>query len=189
MRHPCRGAVTVTSGFLLAAAAMLYLDSAVALPSAAAAALHELGHWGAIHALGGRVSGFTLSVAGAEMRLDGARALSYPGELAAALAGPAVSLLCAWGAAKLGFFLFAGLSLALGLFNLLPVVQLDGGRIVYALIAWLLSEQHAARVVLVLSVITAGCLLGLGATLFKLSGNFTLLVTAIWLVSGLMKQK
>ena len=59
-----------------------------------AAALHELGHCGALRLLGVPVTGLRIGIFGAELAAD-RRGLSYPGELAAVLAGPGANLLCA----------------------------------------------------------------------------------------------
>lgn len=56
------------------------------LPALAGCALHELGHLAAIWGLGGSVRRLRLTAVGAEIQLE--RPMSYPGELAAALAGP-----------------------------------------------------------------------------------------------------
>ena len=59
-----------------------------------------------------------------------------PEELAAALAGPAANLAAAWLCCRAeGGALFAGLNLALGCFNLLPVGRLDGGRALHCLLS------------------------------------------------------
>ena len=58
------------------------------------------------------------------------------GELAAALAGLAANLAAAWLCCRAeGGALFAGLNLALGCFNLLPVGRLDGGRALHCLLS------------------------------------------------------
>lgn len=64
------------------------------LPALAGCALHELGHLAAIWGLGGSVRRLRLTAVGAEIQME--RPMSYPGELAAALAGPAANLAAAW---------------------------------------------------------------------------------------------
>lgn len=100
-----------------------------------AAALHELGHYAALRLLGARLSALRISVFGAEMTAGGTT-LSYGGELAAVLAGPAVNLLAGIALAQAGYPAAAGAHLVLCAFNLLPVRPLDGGRALYLLISW-----------------------------------------------------
>ena len=97
-----------------------------------AAAVHELGHWAVLKALGARTLGLRIGVLGAVLAVD-SRGLSYGQELAAVLAGPAANLLAA-GAVLLvmqyraGYtgYGFACCNLLLAGFNLLPVPPLDG---------------------------------------------------------------
>ena len=73
------GRVEVTGGFLLLTAWLNYLDRQGVVPLALlACALHELGHWAALRALGARVRRVRLTAVGAEMEVD--RTLSYGGE-------------------------------------------------------------------------------------------------------------
>ena len=90
-----------------------------------AAALHELGHCGALRLLGVPVTGLRIGIFGAE--------------LAAVLAGPGANLLCALLLTVLGgtrWVVFTGANLVLCVFNLVPVRPLDGGRALYLLAAW-----------------------------------------------------
>ncbi len=103
--------------------------------AAVAAAVHELGHVAAVKALGGRVASLRLTGVGAVIRSQRPRLFSYWEECLVALAGPAASFLLAPGGSGLGPPLWwrgclpagGGVSLAFGVFNLLPVGPLDGG--------------------------------------------------------------
>lgn len=92
-----RDRIRISGGFWLLAAWFTLVNGwqllAVIL---SAAALHELGHLLVLRLLGARVRELRVSVFGAELVTSAAR-LSYPGEIAAVLAGPAVNLLCALG--------------------------------------------------------------------------------------------
>ena len=187
--------VEISGSFLLLAAGLYYLDSGGILPWAlAACGVHELGHYLAIRLLGGQVSLLRLTCVGAEMRLS-ARAPLGPGrQILTALAGPAtnlfLALVLARRAAQLGaeLWLFAGLNLTLGAFNLLPVAQLDGGRIVQNLLILLGAGEIAERAVQWASLILAGTL-AVAGSLLLLQGkvNGTLPLTALWLLLSQLK--
>lgn len=163
------------------AAALLYLDGqALMLQGILACVLHELGHWLMIRRLGGRVRALRLTLVGAEMSLDPKRPLSYWREALAALAGPAVNLLCAALAAQWKLYLFAGLNLCYGLLNLLPIFPLDGGRALLCLLANF-GLHRAERLTRWTAVVCAGLLLGLGWTAWQRWSNLTLLCIALWL--------
>lgn len=128
--------VEISAGALLLGAALYYLDEqGVLLMAFCACALHELGHWLVIRALGGRVTALRITCVGAEMRLSARCPLGYWQQIAAALAGPAVNLLAARMAAGLGTegaYCFAGLNLALAAFN--PAARCPTGRRAHPLV-------------------------------------------------------
>lgn len=179
----------MTSGFLLVAAALLYLDRGGILPWAlVACACHELGHWAVIRLTGGRIAQLRLSAAGAELRLSALGRQSRAGRCLSALAGPGVNLLLALLCSRLGDewgYTFGGLNLALGCFNLLPVRQMDGGQALACLLGerWVaVSEGVSMATVAVLAVAGA-------AAFWRTGSNFTLLLTAAWLLFSLFQEK
>lgn len=112
-----------------------------------AAAAHEMGHCLALRMQGVRITGLRIGVFGAELEAD-RRRLSYAGELAAVLAGPAANLLCALSLAFLGGArqaVLIGANLVLCAFNLLPVRPLDGGRALYLLASWAAGPAAGER--------------------------------------------
>lgn len=169
---------------------LCYLDEDLSLLGWALAAciLHELGHVAAVGLLGGGVKQLHLTAVGAELVLDGAKPLSYVREALAALAGPGASLLTAALAAAGKCFLLAGLSLGQGLFNLLPVLPLDGGRVLCLLLSCGLGEDRTEKALGVVSAVLSGLLLGGGLVLLRVFGNPSLLVTAGWLTAGQMRR-
>lgn len=133
------------------------LGAIVAVALFAGIALHELGH--ALVALrqGGQVKSITLMVLGGVAQIDHEQATPRQ-QAFMALAGPLVSFALGIGSLALSaleglwldlraaLYIFGGMNLALGIFNLLPAYPLDGGRILRALLAWRLPPLRATRV-------------------------------------------
>lgn len=182
--------VEVSPGFLLLLGALFWLDEGVGLLpwGLAACAVHELGHIAAAAALGGRIEGLSLTVVGAELRIGYEVPLTYGRDSLVALAGPAANLL--WGvlALALHWKLAAALTLAVGAFNLLPIMPLDGGRVVYGLLAGRLDIDWAERLMTALSGCLVGLLIGVGAVAAAQFANVTLLLTALWLLAGVLRR-
>ena len=150
--------------------------------------VHELGHIAVIRLLGGNIGSFAGKGQGFSLAVNG---LSYQGELLAALAGPVTSLvlavgfgLAAWfgGGERLWYFCFANGALAA--MNLLPILPLDGGRVLRAVLA-LRCPLHRQRMILQtvgLSVLLP--LLGLSFWQFLSSGyKISLLFVCFYLIS------
>lgn len=186
------GRLEVSGGALAVLALLYYLDgNGTVLWVLLGCLLHELGHWWAIRALGGRVVRLRLTCAGAELRLSSVHPLPAWGTLLVALAGPGVNLVLAGLCIQLsrrgaGLYFFAGLNLGLALFNLLPAEPLDGGRALEALFAQLGREETGRRLTALCSELTAGLLLAAGLVLLWQSGgrNFTLLIAGLWMAAA-----
>ncbi len=187
------GRVEIDGGALIVGALLFYLDKSGVFGGAVLAMLlHELGHWWAIHALGGRVAAVRLTWAGAEMRLSAARPLPPGKLLLCCLAGPAVNLLL-WAACVLlarhgageRLYLFAGIDLGLALFNLLPVRWLDGGRALESLLTALGRPMWGRRFTAWSAAALSVFLLLGGLYLLWGSGgrNFTALLAGIWVAA------
>ena len=118
-------------------------------------AAHEAAHLLAAKALGVGVRELRLMPFGGAIQLDNPYALAPARLLAVAAAGPAGSLLAILGAAALAHWraIPAGLALALIqtngallLFNLLPALPLDGGRMLYALLSERVGRARAVEI-------------------------------------------
>ena len=111
---------------------------------------HEAAHLIAAREYGAKVNGVTLSFYGGETAISGQPASPRQG-VVVALAGPAVSILAglgcgavAIGAARLGLhglvvlslLWTGGLSVLVGIANLIPVAPLDGGHVLHAAVWW-----------------------------------------------------
>jgi Zn-dependent protease len=115
------------------AAVYVLLDFSDIAALALAAAVHELGHIAALGVLGARVRRLRFGMDGLCIVYTGA--ISYPGQFAAALAGPlagaALAIIFAGLGAEMesGFlYVCAGLSAALSVFNLLPALPWTEGE-------------------------------------------------------------
>ena len=132
-------------------------------------ALHEAGH-SAISAICGQAPGsIELTPLGAVMHLEDESKLSRLRRLIVLLAGPAVTLLLCWSALlftrqgslpwNLGRMLFL-CNLSILAMNLLPVLPLDGGRLLALLLESFLPQHIAGKVMRGISVtIGAGLIL------------------------------
>ena len=186
-----RPGVEITPGFALLMAGLFYLDEGAGLLPWAllACAVHELGHLAAAAALGGRVERLGLSAVGAELRF------AYPGPLSCAqenlvlLAGPAANLLLAWPAFALGAGVLAVSSVWIGAFNLLPIPPMDGGALAENLLDSLGRPALAQGILTAAGAVLAGALAGVGAVAAVEYGNVTLLLTAVWLLWGLVRPR
>ena len=115
------GKLEVGWGFAAMLALALLAGAGEVLPLVGLSALcHELGHLGALRLAGAEVECFRLSAFGAEIQAD-TRYLPYPKEILSRVAGD---------------YVLAGANLLLGVFNLLPIPSLDGGRALYLLVSW-----------------------------------------------------
>ncbi len=171
------------------AAGLIYLDgTCFFVQMLVACILHEGGHCIAVRAVGSRVSALHLTAVGAEMKLDPGMQLSYVQDALLAFMGPVVNLAAALVAARVGANLFAGLNLSLGLFNLLPIRPLDGGRILTDLVS-VLNLNAAEKIHSAFSVFISGAMLGLGWAAWRRGGNLSLLCVSVWLMTGMLKDQ
>ena len=187
---PDRPRLEASPGFLLLLGALYWLDEGVGLLpwGLIACAVHELGHVAAALAFGGRAERLSLTAVGAELSFSYRAPLSYGQDSLVALAGPAANLLLGGLFFWLDRQLPAVLSLGIGAFNLLPILPLDGGRVLYGLLAEKLDPDWADR----LLTAAAGCLVGLlaGAGIIAAVhyANVTLLLTALWLLARVLRH-
>lgn len=122
--------------------------SYISLAALIAAALHELGHIVAARICKAPLDELKLGIFGASL-FTKKEIGSYKDELTIALAGPAVNLICAAfimlfgkSTGEFGQMFLAG-SLFLGILNLLPITDFDGGRVLFCLVALKYSLNSA----------------------------------------------
>ena len=149
-----------------------------------AAVCHEMGHYIALRLCGGRLEGLSVSAFGAQMRIRDRNRLSYGREALCVLAGPLVNVTLSWlmsvgGKWREEFYLFAGAQLVLGVFNLLPLTALDGGRLLWIGIAWVTDPFLADKVCRLTTLVLLMALAALGIILWlRHRAGFLLLGTA-----------
>ena len=118
-------------------------------------ALHESAHLAAARAMGVRVRQLDLTPFGGAAALDNPYALSPAQLFATSAAGPLANLALIVGTAALAHWSvlppFMALTvlranLLLMLFNLLPALPLDGGRMLFALLSWPVGRRRALSI-------------------------------------------
>lgn len=128
--------------------------SHTALSCLFASLLHEAGHALTMLTVNDRPCRVTVGIFGVTIERDRTRYPGYAASAAVSLAGPLVNVLCCvilqWCDCSSAAFIHA----VLGVFNLLPIVSLDGGEALYAVLCLRCSERTALRTVRVTSVIT-----------------------------------
>ena len=165
-------------------------DGAVLIAAASSFAL-EAGHIACRYALSGRAASGELGACGMRLTRGSDTALSYKADAACALAGPAVNLILALVLCFFGSALrrVSAINLALGIFNLLPVGELDGGRVLSALLCSRLTHTAAERVCLLVGVAVLIPVAFAGFYILIDSGyNFTLLAAAVYISIGLIMR-
>lgn len=174
--------------FLIAAALAGRLADALLLVSCVLS--HELAHLAMALGLGYRPTGLRLTLFGGMLGLAPDLAGDPGGEAAIALAGPLHHLLLVWlGLHAPGFRetlgphwpFFVRTNLTLGLFNLLPVLPLDGGRLLRAILAGRRGVLAATGIVRRLGLFMAWSAVSLGAFLLVRGRGPLPLLTGVYL--------
>ena len=168
--------ITISLALTLAAAFIYYVVSietaiAIALP----VAVHELAHIIALRFFGLKVKSVRAELTG--LCIDYCGFAEPVAHIAAAFAGPAGGFTgCAW------MELSAGISLLLSVFNLLPVLPLDGGRILLGLMTMLLGARTGERIAYRISIAITVLLLIAGTVLAFNNGSKAPAAAALWLM-------
>ncbi len=188
------GKIKISAAALLLVVGGLLIDARLLVWVLAAALVHEAGHAIALMACKARVYELRMEPWGFEMTAEGA--LSYGEEIITSAAGPVVSLVFAVLLSFAGrHFLLPGLYFASGIsvvffvFNALPVLPLDGGRVLLNAMTLAFGPYNAERAVCITSLAVIFAMLVAGAAvLIKTQTNFTLLLAGVWLFISYCKR-
>lgn len=162
---------------------------------ALALSFHEIGHLLAARLLGVHIQEIHLTPFGGSARMENPYRLDAAHIIPVAAAGPAVNLLLAMLFASLAHWRvllphqaspLIGTNLVLFLFNLMPALPLDGGRILFALLRRPLGERRALCTGLWLGRILAAVLVGasIAGGLSGCSWNLSFLLAAIFIIAS-----
>lgn len=163
-----------------------------------AATIHEYGHIWAMKILGCRNCTIRLSGFGIKLiRKEGIFGSNFQ-EIICSLAGPLVNFLCFALLYAIGkafsvwehIIPFAQMNLALGLFNILPIFPLDGGKIVAVMLSMFCSDGQSLKfselisALFLMPIATIGILVAI-----KTKYNFSLLILVVYLMAFLAIKK
>lgn len=180
--------VYVSAAALAILGVLFYLSKPEELAAVLAAVVfHELGHIIALWLLGLHIKGFRAEARG--FCIDYYGYTGAFGHAVAAAAGPVMGFAYAYAASKYGtelnnptLCLSAGTSLLLSIFNLLPAMPLDGGRIFAQLSIAIFGDRKGEILSSAVSFFTALCMLLFGVWLMLHEQGAALLVASIWLL-------
>lgn len=183
--------VSFTLLCLLSAGAMLGLLDGM-LWCAAAAAVHEGGHLLALLCCGYFPKRIKISLFEIDIT-DGSRhSRSFLQNALIIFFGPFANFICFLPAFLLylngaeAALPFAAANASVGLFNLLPVMSLDGGQLICLFLSRSLSARNAERVVNALTFIFIFPVAALGFLLLMRTGNISLFFVSVYLVLSLI---
>lgn len=172
---------TISGGAVLLMGVLYFLLKPVELAALlGAAAVHELGHLAALALLGAEIQSISMEACGLNIRcaaLDSAFEKCF-----AALAGPAAGVGLFFILRGVGHPLAAELSLWLSIINLLPVLPLDGGRALQAVLEHSCSDYAAYRVLEVLGFVLPLILMVLGLIVLRAGYGAALVAFGGWIL-------
>lgn len=160
--------VAVSFWFLAAVALFAVVErGALMLYMLLPIAIHELGHLLVMAALRVRVTAVSFTLIGIDIRRERGHTLSYPAEGAVILGGVCANALTALG---LHLFCFASMrmqfliaaNIAVAIFNLLPIGDLDGGQLLKLITARFLPPGAARAISRIAGLLVLAVLFGFG---------------------------
>ena len=182
---------------LCAAAAAVILDIFRGFVfCAAAVVIHESGHLLMMKKAGYFPKRIKVSLFEIDIRDDSRQLQTAKENMRIIFFGPAANFICFLPAFLLyligtdRILPFAAANLSVGLFNLLPVMSLDGGQLLYILLSRRRTPGQAEKIVCRLTFICIFPLAALGfVVLFHSHYNFSLLFVCVYLVFTLLTRQ
>ena len=164
--------------------------------AAAAVVIHESGHLIAMKRIGYFPKRIKISLFEINIRDDSRQLRTAKENMLIIFFGPAANFICFLPAFLLyligtdRILPFAAANLSVGLFNLLPVMSLDGGQLLYILLSRRRTPGQAEKIVCRLTFICIFPLAALGfVVLFHSHYNFSLLFVCVYLVFSLITRQ
>lgn len=171
---------------LLASFALYFMPLGLLAAYITAVTVHELGHFAILKLFGLNITSLKITLMGCVIEHCGTK--SNTQKLMCAASGPLAGIVFAFACAHFAeiyslqlFEIFAGFSLALSLFNLLPCRPLDGAAVVEAVLSYFFSENTVNKVVLMISLICCLLLLYYGFFYIKLGYGYGIIVAGVCL--------
>lgn len=190
----CKSKFDISAGAIFLLSALYFFGGFEAISIVLiSAAVHESGHILAIKAFGGKIKKLCFDASGLCMSYSALD--SKAKEIIALAMGPSFGLAFAYAASYYGnifyseyLFSASGVSLIFSLFNLLPALPLDGGRIVFALIS---SRKTAEKVLDFCGMLTGILLTAVGLCFLGSEKGAAFLISGIWVLiaqTGIVKS-
>ena len=180
------GEFNVSFPFALMVAILLCCDSTGMMSvSLLSIFLHEMGHLIALYLLKLPPRRVNFRLCGIEI-VESRLYCGYSAQLAVAASGPMINIL--FGLILLPFSnmsfaaIISATNIVIGVFNLLPLSQLDGGEILYCIMSAIMTEHKCKIISRVIDIVFVLMLFITGVYMFSMPNhNPTLLITAVYL--------
>lgn len=167
----------ISAGAVLTVAALYFFSGAEgAITIFLAVFLHELGHASVILISGGKIKSISFTASGLSMVYTGM--ISQRAELISIIMGPAFGIIC--GAAAYPYSqMLSYANFFLSAYNLLPALPLDGGRLLYSILANRKSIDIARKTLTITGVISSVMLLISGLYILHMQLGIAIVVAGI----------
>ena len=177
--------------FAMLTAVFLIDKTGTAVLCVIACGLHELGHIVAFFLLGLKPSGLNFELSGIRLTKQN-QIIPYKKELVVLAAGCAVNFIIVGvlGVCNIPQFdTFRGINLTLGIFNILPIGELDGGRILKLSLLLKATPNRAFGVAKIVSIVFILPIVFAGIVSLISLNNITLLITGVYLAMMLFGRE